>query len=41
MTAALAAPPAESPDVAVDDAEYKLDMHVVESTTRLCHSRPL
>ncbi len=35
MTAALAALPAESLDAAVDDAEFELDMRVVESTTRL------
>jgi FxLD family lantipeptide len=35
MTAALAAPPEESLDAAVDDAEFELDMRVVESTTRL------
>jgi FxLD family lantipeptide len=35
MSAALTAPPAESPDSAVDDAEFELDMRVVESTTKL------
>lgn len=35
MTAALAAPQAESPDAAVDDTEFELDMRVVESTTKL------
>lgn len=35
MSAALAAPHAESPDAGVDDAEFELDMRVVESTTKL------
>lgn len=35
MTAALAAPRTESPEAAVEDAEFELDMRVVESTTRL------
>jgi FxLD family lantipeptide len=35
MSAALTAPHAESPDSAVDDAEFELDMRVVESTTKL------
>jgi FxLD family lantipeptide len=35
MSATLAAPPAESLDLAGDDAEFELDMRVVESTTKL------
>jgi FxLD family lantipeptide len=35
MSAALAVPHAEFPDTAVDDAEFELDMRVVESTTKL------
>ncbi|CRK59312.1 FIG00662748: hypothetical protein [Alloactinosynnema sp. L-07] len=35
MSAALAVDYAESPDAAVDDAEFELDMRVVESTTKL------
>lgn len=35
MTTALATPRTESPEAAVDDAEFELDMRVVESTTRL------
>ncbi len=35
MSAALAAPPVESSDTAIDDAEFELDMRVVESTTKL------
>ncbi|PXY37249.1 FxLD family lanthipeptide [Prauserella flavalba] len=35
MTAALATPRTESPEGAVEDAEFELDMRVVESTTRL------
>jgi FxLD family lantipeptide len=35
MTAALAGPTVASADAAVDDAEFELDMRVVESTTKL------
>jgi FxLD family lantipeptide len=35
MSAALAAPPVEYPDAAIDDAEFELDMRVLESTTKL------
>ncbi|GAA3838485.1 hypothetical protein GCM10022243_01200 [Saccharothrix violaceirubra] len=35
MSAALAVDHTESPDTAVDDAEFELDMRVVESTTKL------
>lgn len=35
MSAALAIDHAESPDSVVDDAEFELDMRVVESTTSL------
>lgn len=32
---AMAVEPAESSDAAVDDTEFVLDMHVVESTTKI------
>ena len=35
MSTALAGGTAESSDPTVDDAEFELDMRVVESTTRL------
>lgn len=35
MSAALAVERTEAPDAAVDDAEFELDMRVVESTTKL------
>ncbi|MGH3938720.1 MAG: FxLD family lanthipeptide [Pseudonocardiaceae bacterium] len=35
MSAALAVEQTEFPDDAVDDAEFELDMRVVESTTKL------
>jgi FxLD family lantipeptide len=35
MSAALAAPLVESSDAAIDDAEFELDMRVLESTTKL------